>query len=55
MHTQGQAVTPVSLAVSQAKAAFERGQLENYKPLQSLKSAGLSRIPMASWGPMMKK
>jgi hypothetical protein len=55
MNTQGQTVNPVYLSVLQAKIAFERGQLESYKPLKSLRSAGSPSTPMASWGPMMKK
>ena len=55
MQTNGQTLTSVSLAVLQARAALQRGQLENYRPLQRFKSAGSQGTPMASWGPMMKK
>ncbi|WP_218508290.1 hypothetical protein [Variovorax sp. dw_308] len=55
METQGRIVTPLSLSIALAKAAFERGQLDNYKPLQSLKASGAPSTPKASWGPMMKR
>jgi hypothetical protein len=55
MHTQGRTPASVSLALSQARAAFQRGEFADYRPLQSLKSAGSPGAPLASWGPMMKK
>lgn len=45
----------VATAVSRAKTAYERGKLDNYKPLTASGSEQVKSTCMTSWGPAMRR
>ena len=55
MNTKKTSHPEILMALAQAKTAYEKGLLCEYKPLEVLGVGYQQSTRLTSWGPMMKK